>query len=168
MLAVPTTQGRRRGGEGPGTHFPSQLSLSGALQRLELEGRCLSVPAARHPSHLGVLRAAVPSSFPALLHCAASSSNVGWRGGQPGPCSCLAGALWSLPAYLERPHCPCTPLLPAPMLYWPNLKVIAKKKKCILGGVLIYFLTQCVKCCLLGCHGCCLHLWFLSALFRFL
>lgn len=43
-----------------------------------------------------------------------------------------------------------------------------KKKKCILGGVLIYFLTQCVKCCLLGCHGCCLHLWFLSALFRFL
>lgn len=47
-------------------------------------------------------------------------------------------------------------------------KSLQKKKKCILGGVLIYFLTQCVKCCLLGCHGCCLHLWFLSALFRFL
>lgn len=162
----PTARGSRRGGEGPDAHFQSQLSLSGALQRLELEGRCLCVPAAHPPSHLGVLRAAVPP-HPVLLHCAASSSDVRQRGGQPGPCSCLEGALspslhiWSGPTAL-------THLLPAPMLLLGKSHCKKKKKKCILGGVLIYFLTQCVKCCLLGCHGCCLHLWFLSALFRFL
>lgn len=41
LLAVPTAQGRMRGGEDPGTHFSLPLSLSRALQRLELEGRCL-------------------------------------------------------------------------------------------------------------------------------